>query len=90
MKGEARGAMAGKPGDAAAVPGAGGKNPFQCVLDKENTPDGTFAERQYNMAAKAAPLTSGCLMYFVLLPLSHHATPWFWDGSSPPFQPAPS
>ncbi|CAN0279157.1 unnamed protein product [Pylaiella littoralis] len=41
MKGEARGALAGKSGDttAAIVPGAGGKNPFQCVLDKENKPD---------------------------------------------------
>lgn len=45
MKGEARGALAGKPGDATtaggvSAAGAGGKNPFQCVLDKENKPDG--------------------------------------------------
>lgn len=38
MKGEARGAVA-----ATAGGGQGGKNPFQCVLDKENRPDGESA-----------------------------------------------
>lgn len=62
MKGEARGALAGKSGDttAAIVPGAGGKNPFQCVLDKENKPDGKFAGSRTasKPAAKAAPCCS--------------------------------
>lgn len=41
MKGEARGAVAAKVCDgASSADGAGGKNPFQCVLDKENRPDG--------------------------------------------------
>ncbi|CAM9721136.1 unnamed protein product [Hapterophycus canaliculatus] len=41
MKGEARGAVAAKACDGAlSADAAGGKNPFQCVLDKENRPDG--------------------------------------------------
>lgn len=61
MKGEARGGLAGKPGDVTAggVPGAGGKNPFQYVLDKENKPDGKFvpgSKQHGSKAAQAAPL----------------------------------
>lgn len=55
MTGEARGAMASRPGG-----GDAGKNPFQGVLDKENKPDGACVAWCQAVSSRVAPCILRC------------------------------
>lgn len=72
MTGEARDAMAAKPGS-----GDAGKNPFQGVLDKENKPDG--ASHTNKQPCVPGSNHSRCPIPFVLVrSLSSCTDPAVW------------